>query len=86
MLQKLLELLESHPGQLTQEQICAELGVTPSGLQAMLDILIRKGRVTADLLDGENICSTPCESCPFLGNCSKERDNQETIYRLVSRT
>ena len=84
MLQKLLELLEIYPGQLSQEQICAELGVSPSGLQAMLDILVRKGRVTATKIGTASSCSMLCESCPIIKSCSQDRENQETFYRLAS--
>ena len=84
MLQKLLDLLEESPGQLSQDQICERLGVSPAGLQSMLDILVRKGRLTTQPLHGESICTTPCQDCPVFLDCSLTKDYQETFYRVAS--
>jgi hypothetical protein len=84
MLQKLLDLLEEHPDRLTQEQICAQLGVSPASLQSMLDILVRKGKLSSQAVRGDGICAAPCEDCPVLGRCSLTKEYQETIYRAGS--
>jgi hypothetical protein len=80
VLSKLLELLEEHPGQLTQEQICAQLGVNPQGLQSMLDILVRKGRLAAIPPKKEGECSIPCQDCPITHSCTL--DTPETFYQI----
>ena len=83
MLQRLLDLLNEHPETLSQEKICAELGITPSSLQALLDILVRKGRLAQNPLGTPN-CEGDCRSCPALDRCSITRTSIETIYRLNS--
>jgi hypothetical protein len=82
MLGKLLKLLEEHPDQLTQEQICVQLGVTPQGLQSMLEILVRKGRLTAIPPQVDGGCSNPCQDCPIAQSCTL--DNTETFYQMKS--
>jgi DNA-binding transcriptional regulator LsrR (DeoR family) len=86
VLVKLLEILEAQPGQLTQEEICSSLGISSASLQVLLDILVRKGKVTAKHIHGSGNCTTPCESCPVLGNCSLDRDSLETFYRVAATT
>jgi hypothetical protein len=86
MLQELLNLLEESQGQLSQDEICTRLGVSPASLQAMLDILVRKGRISAYEIQGDGICATPCEDCPVHLNCSLTKDYQETIFSLDDKS
>lgn len=82
MLGKLLELLGEYPNQLTQEQICAQLGVNPQSLQNMLDILVRKGRLTAASPQKDRGCSGSCRDCPIAQDCSVDEEHRETFYRI----
>ena len=86
MLSKLLELLETHPGALTQEQICKKLAISPGSLQLLLDILVRKGRVTADPVKGDGACPADCTRCPIRQECALDAPVLETIYRVAIKT
>ena len=86
MLSKLLELLETHPVALTQEQICKKLSVSPGSLQLLLDILVRKGRLIADPLRGDGACPADCAGCPISQECSLDTPVVETIYRVAIKT
>jgi hypothetical protein len=86
VLQELLDLLEEYPTQMTQEQLCARLGVNPQSLQAMLDILVRKGRLASDPLRETGGCSVPCRDCPVMEHCALTNDMQETFYRVKPTT
>jgi hypothetical protein len=82
MLSKLLELLGAYPNQLTQEQICAQLGVNPQSLKNMLDILVRKGRLTTIPPQKDGGCSGSCRDCPIAQDCSLDEEHPETFYRI----
>jgi hypothetical protein len=84
MLNNLLELLGEYPNQLTQEQICAQLGVNPQSLQNMLDILVRKGRLTAVSPQKDGGCSGSCRDCPIAQDCSADKEHPETFYWIES--
>lgn len=86
MLGKLLELLEENPNQLTQDQICIRLGVSPQSLQAIMEILVRKGRLSTQMPQKESGCATLCRDCPALSTCSQNEDHRETFYRVESIT
>ena len=61
MLTALLEKLKTHQGEIDQDQLCADLGISHETLQNLLDLLVRKGKITlADV--------TP-ESCSESGMC-----------------
>ena len=73
MLQRLLDVLEAHQGEITQEELCRTLGVSPESLTNMLDILQRKGRIKLDesLTCGSlDICPSG-KSCPGPEECDK---------------
>lgn len=86
MLQNLINLLEKYPNQLTQEQICQHLEVSPQSLQAMLDILVRKGRLETNSLQAQGTCTISCRDCPVLEHCALTNNCQETFYRVVTNT
>jgi hypothetical protein len=79
VLQRLLDLFEANPKSLDQEQICADLGISPASLQSMLDILVRKGRLISPGLDG---CAGLCQGCPVQSRCAAPSVPQDQIYRL----
>jgi len=74
MLTELLKLIETHPGELSRDEICVQLGISADTLQNLLDLLVRKGRIT---LDKEGIsackageaCFSTGKSCPGPEHC-----------------
>lgn len=65
MLSELLRLIESHHGELSQDELCAQLRISADTLQNLLDILVRKGRITLDK-EGISACQAG-ESCFSIG-------------------
>lgn len=82
MLQQLLDLLRDHPGQLSQEQICDKLGISPVGLQSMLEILVRKDKITPQTVVNAATCKTACEDCPITQHCELNQRFQDQIFRV----
>jgi hypothetical protein len=75
VLTKLLKLLESHPGEIDQDQLCTELKITPDTLQNLLDLLVRKGRITPQQAVGAlcaqtETCLTNGKTCPGPEECN----------------
>jgi len=74
MIARLLELLQSHPGEIDQQTLCAELGISPVMLQNYLDVLVRTGRISPSKTSepacsqGKN-CLTSGKTCPGPEEC-----------------
>jgi hypothetical protein len=81
MLTELLTIIKDHPNGFNHDQVCGSLGITPASLQSLLDILVRKGRLTQLPLDGET-CPDSCQACPALQRCPGKNNLPEMIYRL----
>ena len=75
MLSQLLKLIESHQGEMTREELCAELGISPDTLQNLLDILARKGKIFLSAgglsaCKAADSCLSSGRSCPGPEKCS----------------
>lgn len=74
MLTELLKLIETHPGELSRDELCTQLDISADTLQNLLDILIRKGRITLDKSEisacksGE-ACFSTGKACPGPEHC-----------------
>lgn len=75
MLQRLLADLERAGGPVRFQELSRRLGVQPSALEPMLDLLVRKGMLTEWRAAGEPVachgsaCGSSCagmEGCPFV--------------------
>jgi hypothetical protein len=82
VLQQLLDLLRDHPGQLSQDQICDQLGISPAGLQSMLEILVRKGKISPQTVVNAGACRIACEDCPITQHCELSQLFQDQIFRV----
>lgn len=62
MLSQLLKLIETHHGELSQDELCIQLNISPDTLQNLLDILARKGRIT--ITEGRPFACKEGRACP----------------------
>ncbi|MCB2178889.1 FeoC-like transcriptional regulator [bacterium] len=74
MLSELLKLIETHHGDLSQDELCTELGISADTLQNLLDILVRKGRITLDkhgitACKADETCFSTGKICPGPEHC-----------------
>lgn len=84
MLQKLLNHLQTHPGPVSREALSAELSLPPKTIDALLLLLLSKGRLEEILpLQGEAAC-TSCEDCPLTPQCGLNGVFQERYFRIPS--
>jgi hypothetical protein len=79
MLTRLLTVLEEHQGGLRLEELGARLGVQPSALAGMIELLARKGRLIEVGPDGGF-----CAACDLRGECNLLA-GQRTRYVVVPR-
>lgn len=75
MLSQLLKLIESHQGELSRDELCAELGISLDTLQNLLDILARKGKIILSegglsACKAADTCLSSGRSCPGPEHCS----------------
>ena len=74
MLTQLLNLIKTHHGELSQDELCNRLDIPADTLQNLLDILVRKGRITLDKAgiaackSGE-ACFSTGKTCPGPQDC-----------------
>lgn len=75
MLSQLLRLIETHQGELSREDLCAELDISPDTLRNLLDILVRKEKII--LTEGglssckaSDTCLSSGRICPGPDQCS----------------
>ncbi|MFN2143831.1 MAG: FeoC-like transcriptional regulator [Anaerolineales bacterium] len=74
MLTELLRLIETHSGELSQKDLCTRLGISADTLQNLLDILVRKGRITLDkggisACKAAETCFSTGKTCPGPEHC-----------------
>ena len=75
MFSELIALLQSHQGEISQEEICAKMDISPATLQNIVDILIRKGKIVIiengiSACQNAATCHTKGSACPGPQNCS----------------
>ncbi|MBN2044770.1 MAG: hypothetical protein JW757_07110 [Anaerolineales bacterium] len=70
MLSQLLHIIQQEGPDHSHADLCQRLEISPETLQSMIDILIRKGKLTLDAAPtcgGNASCSR--KSCPGPGKC-----------------
>lgn len=79
MLSQVLRLLEQQHGGLGAREISRRLGVPPSALGGMLDLLVSQGRLARI-----EPCATACGTCPAQSDCNLLASRQPR-YVLIRR-
>jgi hypothetical protein len=76
MLKQILSEFEQVPTSLCLDQLSQKLAITPSALEGMLDMLVRKGR-----LREISPTQTACQTCPARAACVIIRSATKSYIR-----
>jgi hypothetical protein len=83
MLGRLLELIKSNQGVVSEETLCETLDISPEMLKVLLSSLVRMGRLEEVVEEKPASCLT-CENCKIQQQCDLVSLFKEKRYRVVN--
>ena len=81
MMHQLLDLLASNQEDLTKDDVCHQLNISPTRLENMLMVLEQKGKVRVALNDKIELCKQHA-SCPSTGKACPGPENCILIMKM----
>lgn len=82
MLSQIVKEFKESGGTMDLSELSRRLGVEPSALDGMLEVLVRQGRLQKTCAAGGGSCGGSCQGCGYF----RPDSNMGSLYALVTPT